>query len=142
MNSGIGDRNELNALGIEPKIHLPDVGKNLTDHPRLANNWFVKANGRTFDLINRNASLTTELLRKWSLSHTGPLDDTFVSHLAFSRLPEDSVLRQIRDPAAGPNTAHYELGISVRGLFPPKHVLTNLTSRMGLLALNPLSVIS
>ncbi|PBK61223.1 pyranose dehydrogenase [Armillaria solidipes] len=34
LNSGIGDRSELTALGIQPVLHLPDVGKNLADHPR------------------------------------------------------------------------------------------------------------
>jgi choline dehydrogenase len=32
MLSGIGDRSELSAFGIEVKHHLPGVGKNLQDH--------------------------------------------------------------------------------------------------------------
>lgn len=32
MLSGIGDRDELDAVGIECEVHLPDVGKHLQDH--------------------------------------------------------------------------------------------------------------
>ena len=30
--SGIGDSSELKAAGIEPKVNLPGVGKNLQEH--------------------------------------------------------------------------------------------------------------
>ena len=33
LHSGIGDEKELNKLGITSVLHLPSVGKNLTDHP-------------------------------------------------------------------------------------------------------------
>jgi choline dehydrogenase len=33
MLSGIGPADELRALGIEPKVDLPGVGRNLQDHP-------------------------------------------------------------------------------------------------------------
>lgn len=33
MLSGIGDRDELQALGLDTKVHLPGVGKDLADHP-------------------------------------------------------------------------------------------------------------
>jgi len=32
MHSGIGDADELNAVGITPRLDLPGVGKNLQDH--------------------------------------------------------------------------------------------------------------
>lgn len=35
LRSGIGDENELRALGIAPVLHLPGVGRNLQDHPTL-----------------------------------------------------------------------------------------------------------
>lgn len=35
MRSGIGDENELRALGITPRVKLRGVGKNLQDHPTL-----------------------------------------------------------------------------------------------------------
>ena len=36
MLSGIGDANELKNVGIESKVDLPGVGKNLQDHPLLS----------------------------------------------------------------------------------------------------------
>jgi choline dehydrogenase len=36
LRSGIGDPAELRALGIEPTLDLPGVGRNLHDHPMLA----------------------------------------------------------------------------------------------------------
>ncbi|KAG6896162.1 hypothetical protein C0992_009911 [Termitomyces sp. T32_za158] len=43
LNSGIGDAGDLTALGINPIVSLPDVGKNLSDQPALSNNWFVNS---------------------------------------------------------------------------------------------------
>jgi len=39
MLSGIGPREELEALGIEVVMDLPQVGKNLLDHPEMWNNY-------------------------------------------------------------------------------------------------------
>jgi choline dehydrogenase-like flavoprotein len=130
LNSGIGDRGEIAAHGITPLLHLPGVGKNLSDHLRLASNWFV--NGRkTFDMINQNSTLSSELLRRWTTVKQGPLVDTFASHLYFARLPSP----QLADPAAGPNSPHYELGFSV-GRSELFSIVPQLTrSRMVLLAL-------
>ncbi|KAF5386554.1 hypothetical protein D9615_001729 [Tricholomella constricta] len=111
LNSGIGDKDELAQLGIETTHHLPDVGKNLTDHPRLASNWIVNSIGRTFDIINQNATLTDNLIRQWEKTQIGPLVDTFASHLFFARLLGNR-LPDGKDPAAGPDTPHYELGFS------------------------------
>jgi choline dehydrogenase len=36
MLSGIGEADELRKLGIDPKIDLPGVGKNLQDHPLVS----------------------------------------------------------------------------------------------------------
>ncbi|KAF8078191.1 GMC oxidoreductase-domain-containing protein [Lyophyllum atratum] len=111
LNSGVGDNDELAQLGIDSVLHLPDVGKNLSDHPRLANNWFVNEDGRTFDVINQNSTLTDSLVHQWAKTQKGPLVDTFVSHLFFARLPT-KLLPDGKDPAAGPNSPHYELGFS------------------------------
>ena len=39
MLSGIGAADELREHGIEPVHHLPGVGKNLQEHPRVANQY-------------------------------------------------------------------------------------------------------
>ncbi|MCB5423631.1 GMC family oxidoreductase N-terminal domain-containing protein [Altererythrobacter sp. CC-YST694] len=44
MLSGIGDAEELRALGIDPVRHLPGVGRNLQEHPRVANQYDARLN--------------------------------------------------------------------------------------------------
>jgi choline dehydrogenase-like flavoprotein len=39
LNSGIGDSTELEGVGIEPKFHLPGVGKNFSTEPLIPFNW-------------------------------------------------------------------------------------------------------
>lgn len=114
LNSGIGNSSELQEVGVKTVIHLPDVGKHLSDHPRLVSNWLVRNDSHTFDIINRNSTVVTELLQQWQNTQTGPLVDTFASQISFHRLPTDSPIFQVvDDPAAGPHTPHFELGFSV-----------------------------
>ncbi|GLB35186.1 putative aryl-alcohol oxidase [Lyophyllum shimeji] len=131
LNSGIGDREQLKLLGINTSHHLPDVGKNMSDHPRLVNNWFVKGDGGTFDVINQNSTMTDHLLHQWMKTQKGPLVDTFVSHLYFARLPGDR-LPNGSDPAAGPKSPHYELGFSngFVGGTPPSGDYIGITTRV------------
>ncbi|WP_200837103.1 GMC family oxidoreductase [Dyadobacter sp. 3J3] len=42
MLSGIGDEKELVSMGIEVKVDLPGVGKNLQDHPLISMTFQVK----------------------------------------------------------------------------------------------------
>ncbi|KAK7055880.1 mitochondrial choline dehydrogenase [Favolaschia claudopus] len=83
--SGIGDKNDLTALGIRTVLDNPSVGRNLTDHPLLINQWFAA----------------------WEKTQKGLLVNSILSHLIWSRLPDHSF--SIPDPSAGPNSAHYEL---------------------------------
>ncbi|KAF9459331.1 pyranose dehydrogenase [Collybia nuda] len=127
LNSGIGDEAELTALGITAFLHLPDVGRNLSDHPRLASNWFVRGN-LTFDMINQNLTLSDELLSRWTTVQQGPLVDTFASHLYFSRLS----IPLYGDPSAGPNSPHYELALSngFVGSVPAEGNFIGITTRV------------
>jgi len=43
--SGIGPADELRALGIEPRVDLKGVGKNLWNHPVLATQWLRAKHG-------------------------------------------------------------------------------------------------
>lgn len=122
--SGIGDRGHLSSLGISTILHNPSVGQNLSDHPLVSNLWFVNSNA-TFDDIARNATLAAEEFAKWQQTEQGPMVNTLLNHLAWLRVPksEATFWQKFRDPAAGKNTAHYELLFSVsRG-----HVHPNLS---------------
>jgi choline dehydrogenase-like flavoprotein len=111
MLSGIGNAKDLSALGIKPIVNNPSVGANLTDHPAMTNIWYVNSTA-TFDAIVRNGTLAAADIAAWQQTQTGPLVDTPLAHLVWSRVPSNAF--SIPDPAAGPNTAHYELLFTVR----------------------------
>ncbi|KAK1229723.1 hypothetical protein PQX77_007187 [Marasmius sp. AFHP31] len=112
--SGVGDAAHLTSVGVEPIHHLPGVGQNLSDHTRIATNFYVNSTD-TFDQISRDPALSDRLFQQWKVNGTGPLVDTFINHLIFQKL-DDSVMEangfDLDDPAAGPNSGHIELGVS------------------------------
>ncbi|KAE9395797.1 aryl-alcohol oxidase-like protein [Gymnopus androsaceus JB14] len=108
LHSGIGDASELLAMNITPIVNASSVGKNLTDHPIVANSWLVNST-ETFDEFTRNATKISELVEEWNNSRTGPLVDAPARQLAWLRLPD---IDPAEDPSAGPNSAHLELVIS------------------------------
>jgi choline dehydrogenase-like flavoprotein len=44
LNSGVGYRNALKALGIQTMVDLTSVGKNASDHPYTGLKWAVNSN--------------------------------------------------------------------------------------------------
>ncbi|EAU86932.2 aryl-alcohol oxidase [Coprinopsis cinerea okayama7 len=131
--SGIGDTAELNEVGIEPKVHLPSVGKNLTEQPLLPLIWQLGINGTfdtcagpfphlclDFDRLPDPALRTqTEWFREWKTSRTGPLTFLNVNTVAWTRLPDDSpVYAQYPDPSSGRNTPQLEIQFVGTGLYP------------------------
>ncbi|KAK0460531.1 alcohol oxidase [Desarmillaria tabescens] len=108
LNSGIGDSAELSALGIQPVLHLPDVGKNLTDHPRYIINFFVNSTDTTENLYFRNTTFQVEALAEWEANRTGFLSTRASNQAGFLRIPHDTGIVE-GEPCAGNETAHYEL---------------------------------
>ncbi|KAJ7723574.1 aryl-alcohol oxidase, partial [Mycena metata] len=112
LNSGIGNSSTLKSLGINPIHDLPSVGQNLTDHTLALLSFLVKSNN-TYETAERNATLQVAELAQWNKSRLGPLVDNPLSHMGWLRIPDNSsIFEQVPDPAAGPNTSHYELIIS------------------------------
>ncbi|KAJ7693406.1 alcohol oxidase [Mycena rosella] len=109
LHSGIGDSSTLTSLGIEPLHNLPSVGQNLTDHPLVFLPFLVNSNN-TFETAERNATLSAQQLAQWNTTRTGPLVDNPLSHIGFFRV--SGLVDQFPDPAAGPNTAHFEFFVS------------------------------
>ncbi|KAJ6494980.1 aryl-alcohol oxidase [Mycena vulgaris] len=119
LHSGIGNSSTLNSLGITPLHNLPSVGQNLTDHSLLFLSFLVNSND-TYETAGRNATLAAEQLAQWNTTRTGPLVDNPLSHMGWLRIPDNSsIFNTFPDPAAGPNTSHYELIIANGLLGPP-----------------------
>ncbi|KAJ7121245.1 aryl-alcohol oxidase [Mycena crocata] len=118
LNSGIGNSSTLTSLGIQPVHDLPSVGQNLSDHSLLILGFLVNSTD-TFEAAERNATLAAEQLAQWNNTRTGPLVDNPSSHIGWLRVPDNSsIFERFPDPAAGPQTSHYELIIS-NGLLAP-----------------------
>ncbi|TFK35254.1 pyranose dehydrogenase [Crucibulum laeve] len=106
LHSGVGDSAELKALGITPHLHLPSVGKNLTDHPAAPVNFATTSNNT--DSIFTNATLLAEALNEWNQRKTGPLAVFGGGFIAWTRL-NSSFFKAIPDPSAGSNSPHIEM---------------------------------
>jgi choline dehydrogenase len=77
MLSGVGDKDELQAHGIECKKHLPGVGKNLQDHLFYAISGLTKTQeGQNHHLkpLNQLKDLVQYLLFKKGVFNIGPLE--------------------------------------------------------------------
>lgn len=99
MLSGIGDREEIIAMGIQPHVHLPDVGKHLQDHPFVAN-YFTVNSTTTFDTTLRNKTVFNTQLAEWRATRGGPFSDGLGLGVAFLRIPSNSsVFTNFTDPA-------------------------------------------
>ncbi|KAG6896689.1 hypothetical protein C0992_006681 [Termitomyces sp. T32_za158] len=112
QNSGIGDSAHLSEVGVKPLVHLPSVGKNLTDHAFVANTWLVNSTD-TFETVLRNATLMEEQTREWNATHMGPYAAGTFNTAGWLRLPANStIFKEFKDPSAGPRGAHYEFIIA------------------------------
>ncbi|KAL0954147.1 hypothetical protein HGRIS_005284 [Hohenbuehelia grisea] len=130
LHSGIGDRDSLRRLGINPLHHLPSVGKNLTEHVQVANVWRVNSTD-TVDSVLRNSTLLAELMDQWNRTHTGSFAAGYGNLIGFFRLPDNStIFREVPDPAAGPKTGHYEFLIANIGaaVLPEGNYMSIVTS--------------
>ncbi|KAJ7347082.1 alcohol oxidase [Mycena albidolilacea] len=127
LHSGIGNSSALRSIGIKPVHNLPSVGQNLTDHSLVFFSFLVNSTD-TWETVERNATLAAEQLAQWSSTRTGPLVDPPTNQLGWFRVPKNSsIFESHPDPAAGPNTAHYEL-IFANGMFGPAPPTGNFIS--------------
>ncbi|KAJ7131737.1 aryl-alcohol oxidase-like protein [Mycena crocata] len=116
MNSGVGDKTALAAFGIKSIVHLPDVGRNLSDQATIASVWRVNST-ETLDTINRNATLAAEIMAEWEEHRSGRFVSSVLGNiLGWIRLPlSNPVLAGRADPAPGPKSPHYEI-LPVNGI--------------------------
>ncbi|KAF5337359.1 hypothetical protein D9611_002938 [Ephemerocybe angulata] len=118
MLSGIGDKDELASHYITTVIENTSVGKNLSDHALLPNNWIVQGT-ESLDGLFRDQSALNSALVQWQANKTGPLVHGTVNHIGFFRLPSDApIFETTSDPSSGPTASHYELIFSSYWLHP------------------------
>ncbi|PPR03999.1 hypothetical protein CVT24_010492 [Panaeolus cyanescens] len=112
MLSGIGPRSELNQHRILTLVDNPSVGRNLSDHVLLPNN-FLAQGSESLDTLFRDGNAFQSALDQWTQHKTGPLANGVTNHLGFLRLPNNATIFQTEaDPAAGPKASHWELIVS------------------------------
>ncbi|KAF9445056.1 GMC oxidoreductase [Macrolepiota fuliginosa MF-IS2] len=136
LNSGIGPKEELAAVGIASIVDNPGIGKNFSDQSAISTLFSTNLPSDAFD--------QTAALAEWSKSHTGRLaDPPHMSSLGWVRLPADAnpFKDGSPDPTGGPNSPHVELFFyNVR---PPPDGVDNGPGNTSLLTivvnLNPVS---
>ncbi|KAI0765174.1 aryl-alcohol oxidase-like protein [Fomes fomentarius] len=109
MLSGIGDRAELKSHEINVIVDLPDVGKNLQDHPWVPLQWHVNTND-TLDNLVRDPAALNAAIALYNRTRQGVLaNNPGANHIGWFRLSDESPILKYGDPAAGPLSPHYEL---------------------------------
>lgn len=113
LHSGIGDSKDLSHVGIKPLIHLPSVGRNLSDHPVAPVLWPVNTTD-TIETVVRDPIAAAKALEEWKESRTGVLVDIVFNQLGWSRVQNGGeMFKKYGDPSAGQNSAHFELAFQV-----------------------------
>ncbi|KAL0959308.1 hypothetical protein HGRIS_014572 [Hohenbuehelia grisea] len=133
MLSGIGDPAELRSVGVTPVVSLPEVGKNLQDHPLVPIQWNANST-QTMDPILRDPAVFSAAMDEYNVNKTGRLANNGVSnHMSFFRLPRNSpILRRYGDPTAGPRSPHYELAFG-NGFFTTSQPLPSSGSYVSII---------
>ncbi|KAJ7819584.1 aryl-alcohol oxidase-like protein [Mycena olivaceomarginata] len=107
MLSGIGPSQQLQSVGIPPILDLPDVGANLQDQSILTLQWAV--NGTTLSGFFSDPAAFGAALAQYAVNKTGiAAGNTVVNTIGFLRWPNNSPVLTARDPAAGPNSPHFQ----------------------------------
>lgn len=66
LNSGVGNKTELEELGIPVLLNLPSVGLNVSDHSAAIPSWIVNATGtETIQDVQGNITVFNEAFAEW-----------------------------------------------------------------------------
>jgi choline dehydrogenase len=136
MLSGIGDSDELRSLGIEPRHHLPGVGRNLHDHPAapiLRETRNTLSYGLSWPTLPRAAWNLAQYL----MARSGPLASNVFESTAFIRShagvdrPDLQIVFQParRNPNGFPLPLGHGYAISAVNLYPRSRGRIRLASR-------------
>jgi choline dehydrogenase-like flavoprotein len=141
MLSGIGDAQELRALGIAVKRHLPGVGANYHDHLAVAVLMEMK-NSDSYGISWRAAPRNLANLLEYALLRTGPLASNVFEATGFIRTqpqlsrPDVQVVFQAarRNRGTFPFPLGHGFAISTVGLYPLSRGRVRLASNNPLAA--------
>ena len=113
--SGIGNADDLKALGIPVLIDNPAVGSNLIDHVFLPNIYNAQ---ESLDTVLRDSGLLGAAMEEWIMNKTGIIANNIANTFGFARLPSNSsIFKTVADPASGPKSPHWEMIFSVSALW-------------------------
>lgn len=107
LRSGIGPKDEVESLGIESKVDLPGVGKNLMDHPIIYIFYEVNKPDLTTDHLIYGPDCIPKAYKLWKEEKKGFLSTFPFGAFAYARLDErlktsklwkEAERRQGRDP--------------------------------------------
>ncbi|KAF2106225.1 hypothetical protein BDV96DRAFT_508185 [Lophiotrema nucula] len=130
--SGVGPSEDLYEVGIQPRVDLPGVGKNLEDHLTVFVFYEAKQGLTTDHLFH--GPMFDKAREEWRISRTGTLSRTHFGAFAFTRLDKrlrrhklwnDELCKSLeatsRDPMGLlPNQPHVEFFTTER-YAAPKH---------------------
>ncbi|KAF5349692.1 hypothetical protein D9756_008774 [Leucocoprinus leucothites] len=142
LNSGIGPREELDAVGVRTIVNNPSVGKNFTDQVYTNMMFNTTIQDTDFDLETA--------LAEWNANRTGPLimPSNLKNQIVWVRFTDNEI--PFVDPTPGENSPHVEFYFSqisshpgfTNGEVPPEAIPTvaNLTTiQLALINLHPTS---
>ncbi|ESK92800.1 aryl-alcohol oxidase [Moniliophthora roreri MCA 2997] len=98
--SGIGPKEDLEALNIPVVLDSPAVGANLTEHPIVGNIFSVTPSTETLDEVLRNTTLQAQLLSQWQANRTG------VYANSVSSIAGNWKVAAYEDPSSGPRSGN------------------------------------
>ena len=102
MRSGVGNADELRALGIDVVAHLPGVGENLQDHLDYFIQYSCKQPVSLYPSVTRLGRLRVGL--RWLLTHSG---------IGASNLIEAGAFLRSRPGVEFPNLQHHFLAAAM-----------------------------
>jgi choline dehydrogenase-like flavoprotein len=65
LTSGVGNKTELESLGIPVLLDLPGVGRNVSDHAATAPTWTINSTETTTDGLRQNLTRFNEAFAEW-----------------------------------------------------------------------------
>ena len=94
--SGIGNADQLSAMGIKPILNLPGVGQNLQDHIDYVQSWTAPGDTATFGASPRGIKNVVSAMGQWRRERSGMITSTIASAGAFLKSSPDIALPDLQ----------------------------------------------